>query len=110
MLAPAEVESIPATKNEFVLLRRTIRKMVAFGTAVGATMATVLVVASPPAADATDGEKVRPVAVMATAAMMDERRRTQNSWGWSDMDNPSKTGLQYCKRKVQHQSAKSYFH
>jgi hypothetical protein len=53
-------------------------------------MATVLVVASPPAADATDGEKVRPVAVMATAAMMDERRRTQNSCGWSDKDNPLK--------------------
>jgi hypothetical protein len=82
----------------------------AFAPESGEVVVDRVIVGAPPSADATDGEKVRPVAVMATAAMMDERRRTQNSCGWSDMDNPSKTGLQYCKRKVQHQSAKSYFH
>jgi hypothetical protein len=76
MLAPAVVESMPATKNEFVLLRRAIRKMVAFGTTDGATVAMALVVASPPAADATDGDKMRPVVASATAVMTDERRRT----------------------------------
>ena len=55
--------------------------MVAFGTAVGATMATVLVVASPPAADAAVGERESVPAATARDARMDERRRTQNSCG-----------------------------
>jgi hypothetical protein len=89
MLAPAVVELMPTTKNEFVLLRRAIRKMVAFGTTDGATVATDLVVASPPAAETGADAKVRPVAVNATTAMMDERRRTQNSCGWSDNGQPA---------------------
>jgi hypothetical protein len=58
--------------------------MVAFGTAVGAIAATVFTVALPLVfADAPVAVSVRPE--MATAAEMniDERRRTQNSCGWS---------------------------
>jgi hypothetical protein len=71
------------------------------GTAAGAIAAAVFLVSVPEAALAADEVIVRPVAVKATAAMMDERRRTQNSCGWSDMDNPSKTGLLNSKQKVQ---------
>ena len=84
MFAPAVDASIPATKNEFVLLRRTIFKMVAFGTALGETAAVVFTVAFPVlAADALLAVSVRPEMATAAEMNMDERRRTQNSCGWS---------------------------
>jgi hypothetical protein len=89
MFAPAVAASIPATKNELVLLRRTIRKVVAFGTALGATDAMVLTVAFPLVeADAPVEVSVRPEMATAAEMNMDERRRTQNSCGWSDNGQP----------------------
>ena len=84
MLAPAVVASMPATKNELVLLRRTIRKIVAFGTALGEADATVFTVALPLVfAEAPVAVSVRPEMATAAEMNMDERRRTQNSCGWS---------------------------
>jgi hypothetical protein len=85
----------------FVFARRTVREALAAAIEEGAAVVERFTVAVPLAALAADEVIVRPVAVRATAAMMDERRRTQNSCGWSDMDNPSKTGLVNSKQKVQ---------
>jgi hypothetical protein len=54
----------------------------------GAVVVERTTFAAPPAALAADEVIVRPVAATASETKMDERRRTQNSCGWSDMDNP----------------------
>ena len=86
MFAPAAEAFMPATKKELVLFKRTIRKTVAFGTALGATDAAgaIFTVALPPVfAEAPVAVSVRPEMATAAEMNMDERRRTQNSCGWS---------------------------
>ena len=84
MLAPAVAASMPATRKEFVLFSRTIFRMVAFGTALGEVNATVFTVALPLVfAEAPVAVSVRPEMATAAEMNMDERRRTQNSCGWS---------------------------
>jgi hypothetical protein len=100
-LEPATDVFRPITRKLLDFSRRRIRFAFAPATEEGAVVVERTTFAVPPAALAADEVIVRPVAVRATAAMMDERRRTQNSCGWSDMDNPSKTGLLNSKQKVQ---------
>jgi hypothetical protein len=97
---PATEVFRPRTKKLLDFSRRKIRFAFAPAIDEGAVAVERTTFAVPPAAETADDVNVRPVAAMATAAKMDVRRRTQNSCGWSDMDNPSKTGLLYCKRKV----------
>ena len=73
----------------------------------GAVVVERTTFAAPPAALAADEVIVRPVAATASETNMDERRRTQNSCGWSDKDNPQKRDFStvnekssICGRKV----------
>jgi hypothetical protein len=56
---------------------------VALGTAAGATVVERFTDTVPLAADATVDVNVRPEMATAAEMKMDERRRTQNSCGWS---------------------------
>lgn len=101
MLEPATETLRPTARKLLDFSSRANRSGVAFAAPDGAKVADRVMAAVPPAALATVDVIVRPVAATASETKMDERRRTQNSCGWSKVWKTLFEGLKYCKPTVQ---------